>query len=96
MIRRKKFMKKIEAGKVDWEVLKADLMELPKEKLVELIDIGEKNYWSCQSYWMTYVERDYGEDAAGRFLGSFAMVTDIMQFNQKVQPFNLRFGKIQF
>ena len=48
-------MKKIEAGIVDWDILKEDLMELSKEELAELVNVWIKNYWTCQSYWMTYV-----------------------------------------
>lgn len=59
-------MKKIEAGIVDWDILKEDLMELSKEELAELVNVWIKNYWTCQSYWMTYVERDFGEEIAGK------------------------------
>ena len=54
-------------GMVTWEGMKADLMELPKETLVEMINMWVKNYWTLQSYWMVFVERDYGFDTATNF-----------------------------
>ena len=41
-------------------------MELFKEELAELVNVWIKDYWTCQSYWMTYVERDFGEEVAGK------------------------------
>lgn len=58
-------MKKIEAGMVNWDGMKSELMELPKETLVEMVNMWVKNYWTNQSYWMVFVERDFGFDAAG-------------------------------
>jgi hypothetical protein len=57
---------KSSAGKVDWELLKSELNELPKEKLVEMVSMWIENYWVLQSYWVTYVERDFGVDNATR------------------------------
>lgn len=74
----------IEAGKVDGTILRNDLMTLSKEKLVELIDIWIKNYWSCQSYWMTFVERDYGEEEAGRLDG------DVFEQTARIQAYRLK------
>lgn len=51
------------------ELLKEELMQLPKETLVEMVDMWLQNYWVCQSYWVTYVERDFGEDNAVRLDG---------------------------
>ena len=53
-------------GLVSWEELKAGLMDLPEETLVEMISMWVKNYWTLQSYWMVFVERDYGIDSAAR------------------------------
>jgi len=39
-------------GLVSWEELKAGLMDLPEETLVEMISMWVKNYWTLQSYWM--------------------------------------------
>ena len=59
-------MSKTVVGTVDWELLKGELSELPKEKLVEMVSMWIENYWTCQSYWVTYVERDFGVDNATR------------------------------
>lgn len=62
-------LNKTEVGKVDWEVLREDLMEIPKETLVDMVDMWINNYWALQSYWVSYVERDFGLDAATRLDG---------------------------
>jgi hypothetical protein len=62
-------MRKTEKGKVTWDMLSAELMELPKEKLVEMVDMWVKNYWTNQNYWIVFTERDYGEEAAARLDG---------------------------
>ena len=59
-------MTKTVVGKVDWELLKSELNELPKEKLVEMVSMWIENYWVVHSYWLSYVERDFGVDAATR------------------------------
>lgn len=53
-------------GRVNWEDMKAELMELSKDTLVEMISMWVKNYWSNQSYWMIYTERDFGFEHAGQ------------------------------
>lgn len=57
------------AGKVTWDGLKQELTELAKEKLIELVDMWVRNYWTNQNYWMTLVERDFGFDHAARLDG---------------------------
>jgi len=64
-----KIVENVKTGPVTWEALKSDLMELPKETLTDMISMWIDNYWACQSYWVTYVERDFGEDAAVRLDG---------------------------
>lgn len=59
-------MSKTTAGIVNWDILKADLEEIPKEKLIEMVSMWIENYWTCQSYWVTYVERDFGVENATR------------------------------
>jgi hypothetical protein len=59
-------VKTTQPGKVTWEEMKAELMELPKETLVDMVDMWIKNYWTNQNYWMVFVERDFGEETAGR------------------------------
>lgn len=77
-------MKNIEAGIVNWETLKEDLMELSKEQLVDLVDVWIKNYWSCQSYWMTFVERDFGEEVAGR------LDSEVFEQTARIQAYRLK------
>jgi hypothetical protein len=52
------------AGPVTWEALKEDLQQIPKETLIDMVSMWIQNYWACQSYWVTFVERDYGLKAA--------------------------------
>ena len=60
---------KLTPGPVTWESLKSELMELPKETLVEMVNMWVKNYWTNQNYWMVNVERDFGFEAAARLDG---------------------------
>lgn len=55
--------------KVTWEDMKADLMGLPKETLVEMVNMWLRNYWTLQNYWMIFIERDFGFDDAARLDG---------------------------
>jgi hypothetical protein len=57
------------AGKVDWEVLKRELMEMPKETLVELVNVWLKTFWSLQNYWMVFTEAESGFETAGKLDG---------------------------
>ena len=45
-------------GKVTWKSLKTELLKFDKEILVEMIAMGNKNYWSNQSHWMVNVEKN--------------------------------------
>ncbi len=56
-------------GQVTCESLKGELMELPKETLVEMVNMWVKNYWTNQNYWMINVERDFGFDDTARLDG---------------------------
>ena len=56
-------------GRVTWEEMKADIMELSKETLAEMVNMWIKNYWTLQSYWMVFIERDYGFEAAAKLDG---------------------------
>ncbi len=53
-------------GRVTWEEMKSELMELPKDTLAEMVNMWVKNYWTLQSYWMVFIERDFGFESAGR------------------------------
>jgi hypothetical protein len=56
-------------GPVDWEVLRADLLELPKETLADMVSMWINNYWANQSYWVSFVERDFGQESTERLDG---------------------------
>jgi len=56
-------------GKVTWGTLKKELMTLPKEDIVDLVDIWVKTFWTLQNYWMVFIERDFGFDNAARLDG---------------------------
>lgn len=51
------------------ELLRQELGQLPKETLVDLVDLWMQMYWVCQSHWVSYVERDFGVDNATRLDG---------------------------
>jgi hypothetical protein len=57
------------AGPVTWEILKEDLLKLPKETLADMVSMWINNYWACQNYWITFVERDFGQEATERLDG---------------------------
>jgi len=65
----KKTNSKTLPGKVTWDVLKKELMELPKEDIVDLVDVWIKTFWTLQNYWMIFIERDFGFDNAARLDG---------------------------
>jgi hypothetical protein len=54
------------AGAVGWDGLKQDLMSLPKESLVELVNVWLKTFWTNQNYWMVFTEDEFGFEAAAR------------------------------
>jgi len=54
------------AGKVDWDLLKRELTSLPKETLVELVNVWLKTFWSLQNYWMVFTEEESGFATAGK------------------------------
>jgi len=56
-------------GPVTWDALKAELMKLPKEDIVAMVDLWVKTYWTLQNYWMICVERDFGFDNTVRLDG---------------------------
>ncbi len=56
-------------GDVTWEGLKQELLSLPKETLVELVNVWVKNYWTNQNYWMVLVEKVVGFDEVARIDG---------------------------
>ena len=54
------------AGKVDWGLLRRELMGMPKETLVELVNVWLKTFWSLQNYWMVFTEAESGFATAGK------------------------------
>jgi len=54
------------AGKVDWDLLRRELMGMPKETLVELVNVWLKTYWSLQNYWMVFTEAESGFETAAK------------------------------
>jgi hypothetical protein len=54
------------AGKVDWTLLERELMSMPKETLVELVNVWLKTFWSLQNYWMVFTEAESGFETAGK------------------------------
>ena len=62
-------MKENKIVPVTTESLKEELNQFSKETLIDMVDMWIQNYWVCQSYWVTYVERDFGYDAATRLDG---------------------------
>lgn len=57
------------AGPVTWDKLKSELMSLPKEEVIDLVDMWVRTYWTLQNYWMICVERDFGFDNTARLDG---------------------------
>ncbi|MEW5784515.1 MAG: DUF6125 family protein [Bacillota bacterium] len=74
----------IKPGKITWEVLREELMAMPKETLVEMVNIWAKNYWSNQGYWLISVERDFGFEEAARLDG------EIWELMAKAQAHRLK------
>jgi len=42
-------------------------LELPKERLVDYIELIHKNFWTLQGHYVLELERRYGEDVAMEF-----------------------------
>jgi hypothetical protein len=56
-------------GEVDWELLKRELLSMPKETLAELVNLWLKTYWSLQNYWMVFTEEECGFGVAAKLDG---------------------------
>ncbi|GHU65172.1 hypothetical protein AGMMS49983_12440 [Clostridia bacterium] len=54
------------SGPVTWDVLREDLLQIPKETLVDMVSMWINNYWANQNYWVSFVERDFGQEQAER------------------------------
>jgi hypothetical protein len=77
------------AGSVDWEVLRADLLELPKETLADMVSMWINNYWANQSYWISFVERDFGQENTERLDGEIFRKTAKIQAQALKKLLNL-------
>jgi hypothetical protein len=53
-------------GKVDWDVLKNELMDLPKSTLADLVNVWLKTFWSLQNYWMIFTEETSGFETTAK------------------------------
>lgn len=78
-----------EKGMVTWEGLKEELESYSKETLVELVSTWISNYWTCHSYWVTYVERDFGVENATRLDGEVFAKNMRVQAKKFTQMFGL-------
>lgn len=67
------------SGKVQWEDLSRELMQLPKEQLVNLVDAGMRNFWSNNNYWIVLTEKNFGVDTATR------IDSEVWQFTTRTQ-----------
>ena len=83
-------MRVTETGRVSWDMLREELMELPKEKLVDMVDMWVRNYWTNQNYWIVFAERDFGEEAAARLDGEIWERTARAQAYRLKRLFELR------
>jgi hypothetical protein len=73
-----------QVGPVEWEGLKQELMDLPKETLVEMVNLWLRNYWTNQNYWMVYTEAESGFETAGELDGK------VWQKAGAIQAFRLK------
>lgn len=69
------------AEKITWEKLREELLTLPKETLADMVSMWVDNYWANQSYWVSYVERDFGQENAERLDGEIFKKTARIQAN---------------
>jgi len=72
-------IKNSKAEVVTWDSLKAELMELPKETLADMVSMWINNYWANQNYWISFVERDFGQENAERLDGEIFKKTARIQ-----------------
>jgi hypothetical protein len=71
-------------GKVTWDNLKSELMSLPKEDIIDMVDMWVRTYWTLQNYWMICVERDFGFDNTARLDG------EIWEHLAKAQAYRIK------
>lgn len=58
--------KKVTTGKVNWEALRGDLMQLDKETLCDLVSTWIQNDQARQDYWVSFVEKECGVSTTER------------------------------
>jgi len=77
------------AGEVTWDALKEELLDLSKDQLAEMVSMWIKNYWANQNYWITFVERDFGQENAERLDGEIFKKTARIQAKALKELFGL-------
>jgi hypothetical protein len=75
----KETIKNILAGPVTWDALREELLGFSKETLAEMVSMWVDNYWANQSYWVSFVERDFGQENAERLDGEIFKKTARIQ-----------------
>ncbi len=60
------YNKPTEVGRVDWDGLKGELMELSKDELADMVNVWLKTFWSLQSYWMVFTEEESGFETTAK------------------------------
>jgi hypothetical protein len=75
----KEYIEPITAGPVTWPVLKKELLGFSKETLAEMVSMWVDNYWANQNYWVSFVERDFGQENAERLDGEIFKKTARIQ-----------------
>jgi len=73
-----------EAGKVTWDKIKLDLMKLSKDELIEMINVGVKNYWTNNNYWNVITEKAFDLDTATR------LDNEVWQYTAKIQAYRIK------
>jgi hypothetical protein len=74
----------VKVGEVSWDEIKADLMDLPKEQLVEMINVGLKNYWTHNNYWNVLTEKNFGLDTSTR------LDNEVWQYTARTQAYRIK------
>jgi hypothetical protein len=75
----KEYIECIRAGEVTWPALKEELLSFSKDTLAEMVSMWVDNYWANQGYWVSFVERDFGQENAERLDGEIFKKTARIQ-----------------
>jgi hypothetical protein len=85
----KESIRPVTAGAVTWPALKEELLSFSKETLAEMVSMWVDNYWANQSYWVSFVERDFGQENAERLDGEIFKKTARIQAKSLKELFGL-------